>query len=271
MTMFKKVFGNQMAASESHQQDIATPPEPEPQLEVEEDIARRPVRSQPMFVPVPQVLSIKEEENAARRAEKLADQQERMRVRTAAPKAPVQPASQAEVPAQFPSATAGAAPPTPPAASTPARPAGRARTRLLGFGQPDDAVADPMAGPAVTPAARQYPTGWIVVVSGPGRGHFFPLFSGVSTIGRDAEQAIALDFGDMTVSRENHAAIAYDSEDNQFYIGHGGKSNIIRLNSRPVLSTEQLHNGDRLRIGETVLQFVAFCGPDFDWTVEDHD
>jgi len=128
-----------------------------------------------------------------------------------------------------------------------------------------------MAGPSVAKQAKKFPTGWIVIVSGHGAGQYFPLFNGVSTIGRDAAQAIPLDFGDMTISRENHAAIAYDEEDNQFYIGHGGKSNIIRLNGRPVLSTETLGHGDTLRIGETVLRFAAFCGPDFNWAAVQND
>jgi pSer/pThr/pTyr-binding forkhead associated (FHA) protein len=69
----------------------------------------------------------------------------------------------------------------------------------------------------------------------------------------------------MAISRENHAAIAYDEEQSAFFIGHGGKANIVRLNGRPVLSTEELSTGDRIRIGETTLQFVAMCGPEFNW------
>ena len=39
----------------------------------------------------------------------------------------------------------------------------------------------------------------------------------------------------------------------------------IRLNGKPVLSTEELANGDLVRIGETTLKFVALCGEDFTW------
>ena len=74
-----------------------------------------------------------------------------------------------------------------------------------------------------------------------------------------------LDFGDTSISRDNHAVIAFDSEQCRFFMGHGGKANLVRLNDMPVLSTEALEDGDFIRIGETTLKFVALCGPDFTW------
>ena len=103
------------------------------------------------------------------------------------------------------------------------------------------------------------------MTTGPGRGSAFTLFNGVSKIGRAEDQTVALDFGDNSISRDNHAAIAFDSETRKFFLGHGGKSNIVRLNDKPVLSTEEIMNGDTIRIGETTLTFVSFCGADFSW------
>lgn len=148
------------------------------------------------------------------------------------------------------------------------RRAGRVKTRLLGFNASEDFdVADPLqtAKPAPQAQAAPFPVGWFVVVRGPGRGHAFALHSGVTLIGRGEDQGIRLDFGDTSISRQNHAAIAYDDEQNGFYLGHGGKSNIIRLNDRPVLSTEEVRTGDLVRIGETTLRLVALCGADFNW------
>ena len=108
--------------------------------------------------------------------------------------------------------------------------------------------------------------GWIVVTDGPGRGASFALTGGVASIGRGADQAIALDFGDVSISRQGHASIAYDDQENRFYLGHGGKANLVRLNGRPVVSTEDLADGDEIAIGETVLRFVALCGGAFAWT-----
>src|SRR5262245_51039759 len=38
--------------------------------------------------------------------------------------------------------------------------------------------------------------GWVVVVRGPGKGNFCPVFVGMNSVGRDAGQRVALNFGD---------------------------------------------------------------------------
>ena len=145
--------------------------------------------------------------------------------------------------------------------------AGRVKTRLLGFqpGETDDKdIFDAKSNQPTQP--DQYPVGWFVVVQGSGRGSSFSLHAGVSLIGRGEDQAVRLNFGDTSISRDNHASVAFDDEQNKFYLGHGGKSNIVRLNDKPVLSTEELLDGDVIRIGETTLRFTALCGSDFNWT-----
>lgn len=149
------------------------------------------------------------------------------------------------------------------------RRSGRTKTRLLGFEHSDGKIEDIFAnatGDVSGSTVSYQAVGWIVVVSGPGRGHSMPLNCGVSQIGRGDDQAIQLDFGDNSISRSNHASIAYDEESRQFFIGHGGKSNIVRLNDSPVLSTEKMVDGDRIRMGETTLQLVAFCDENFSWS-----
>ncbi|MBY6068933.1 FHA domain-containing protein [Leisingera aquaemixtae] len=145
--------------------------------------------------------------------------------------------------------------------------AGRVKTRLLGFSPAQAPGSDPFSRSAegAAPGYTQFPVGWLAVVQGPGRGAAFTLFSGVSVIGRGEDQTVRLDFGDNSISRDNHAAIAYDPEQKSFYIGHGGKANLVRRNGRPVLSTEELAAGDVIRIGETTLRFVPLCGADFGW------
>lgn len=152
-----------------------------------------------------------------------------------------------------------------------ARRAGRVKTRLLGFDSSAGANADPFESGQAAPTAAvvRFPVGWIVVVGGPGRGASFTLFNGVSAIGRGDDQPVKLDFGDTSISRTNHAVVAYDSEQRKFFLGHGGKANIVRLNGKPVLSTEELNHDDLIRIGETTLRFLALCGADFDWADEE--
>lgn len=148
------------------------------------------------------------------------------------------------------------------------RRAGRVKTRLLGFDSSSGLGTDPFESgqTAQTASVVRFPVGWIVVVGGPGRGASFTLFNGVSAIGRGDDQPVKLDFGDTSISRSNHAVVAYDNEQRKFFLGHGGKANIVRLNGKPVLSTEELGHNDIIRIGETTLRFLALCGADFDWS-----
>lgn len=147
----------------------------------------------------------------------------------------------------------------------------RVKTRLIGFHSEPEAQDPFAAAPSASVAAPMFPIGWLVVVEGPGRGAAFTITAGLSTIGRDEDQTVSLDFGDTSISRERHASVAYDEEDNRVYVGHGGKSNLVRLNGKPLLSTEELNHGDTLKIGRTILSYVAFCTPDFSWQTEAED
>ena len=144
----------------------------------------------------------------------------------------------------------------------------RAKTRLLGFESAQDDSSNPFSTATTSPVssvAQPFAVGWIAVTDGPGRGNSFALHTGVSQIGRGEDQAVRLNYGDNSISRSNHAAIAYDHEQNKFFLGHGGKANLVRLNGNPVLSTEELCDGDIVEIGETKLRFVAFCDTTFNW------
>lgn len=170
-----------------------------------------------------------------------------------------------ELPETAPDATAAAA--SAAAARSPAR-SRRTKTRLIGFEKSDGDVVDLFNdAPKAAPTQRvKFPVGWIVVAKGPGRGESFSLMAGMSQIGRGEDQAVQLDFGDNSISRTNHAAIVYDPESKEFLLGHGGKSNIVRLNNKPLISNETLQTGDIIRIGETVLRFVALCDKTFNWS-----
>ena len=155
----------------------------------------------------------------------------------------------------------------------------RSKTRILGFDmQPASVVPlfDDTEKPAIPQAPAEpgqgyvmFPAGWLIVKAGAGRGTAFALTQGVSQIGRGSDQTVALDFGDMAISRQNHAAIAYDAGTHQFHIGHGGKSNLVRLNGKPLLSTEVVRDGDEIQIGETTLLLKVLCTPSFNWSASD--
>jgi hypothetical protein len=169
----------------------------------------------------------------------------------------------------------------PASAPAPDRAARRNKTRLIGFDTAEGSVVDlfddqeeaapAMEGLEAAPAAaaQSFPVGWAVVIHGPGRGNAFPLSAGMSSVGRGEGQTVRLDFGDAAISREGHAHIAYDPEVRTFLLGQGGKSNIVRLNGRAVVSTEPMEDGAQIKIGETILMLKTLCGPDFDWADTD--
>ena len=152
---------------------------------------------------------------------------------------------------------------------------GRNTTRLLGFDNAAGSKADLFDAPQDETPARQetedggavsrFPVGWLVVIEGPGLGHAFTLGGGLSQIGRGEGQRIRLDFGDTAISRENHAAVAYDDEDHSLTIAQGGKANLVRLNGKPLLSNETLEDGDIIKIGATRLRVVQLCNRAFNW------
>ncbi|MBM7067976.1 FHA domain-containing protein [Actibacterium sp. 188UL27-1] len=182
----------------------------------------------------------------------------------AAPAPAPQPRQRATVPTTRGKQAAAAASPESGAQRRPSR----TKTRLLGFEKTESDVVDLFDGSSKSAQVgrAKFPVGWLIVTEGPGRGESFALVAGMSQIGRGEDQAVQLDFGDTAISRTNHAAVAYDPETHKFLLGHGGKSNIVRLNDMPVISTEPMGDGDIIRLGETTLRFVALCNDTFNWS-----
>ncbi len=158
--------------------------------------------------------------------------------------------------------------PTPSIDASSAPGGGRAKTRILGF-HAQELDVDAFGTAEKANKGPQLPAGFLVVIDGPGRGAYFAVSTSVSAIGRGSDQDIALDFGDESISREGHASVVYDEEQNLFFLGHGNKANVVRRNGTPVLTTEELIHGDLIRIGKTSLRFHAFCGEEFTWADTD--
>lgn len=156
-------------------------------------------------------------------------------------------------------------PPAPPEIAPPPRTLGAAVSAVPTAAAQPQPMTAPVAQTRTPTAMGALPVGFLVVVGGPGRGAHFALEAGVSQIGRGPDEDIPLTFGDSAIARHAHASVAFDAEACAFYVGHGGTKNMVRLNGKPVLSTEALHSHDILRVGETSLMFVALCGEAFDW------
>jgi hypothetical protein len=122
--------------------------------------------------------------------------------------------------------------------------------------------------PAPAPATLNDPVvGWLVVTEGPGRGRSLEIGIGANSIGRDARQKIALNFGDDTIHRTQHATLVFDPKSRNFFLQAGSDSrNLTYIEDALVLAPVQLRGGEIIVIGQTKLVFVAFCGPNFSWS-----
>lgn len=107
--------------------------------------------------------------------------------------------------------------------------------------------------------------GWLVVVTGTGRGHALPLGYGMNEIGRHPEQRVPLVFGDLGISEHRHAILTYDPRGRKYYLQHGESKNLTYLNGQPVLIPTELHGDEHIELGQTTLRFMPLCGQDFDW------
>lgn len=105
--------------------------------------------------------------------------------------------------------------------------------------------------------------GWLVCIDGPEKGTDFRVHNGYNYIGREIGDIHISN--DLQISREKHAMIAYDADDNAFYFGPADGRNIIKLNGRSVFNAEQIHAYDVIKIGTTKLLFVPLCSDQFTW------
>ena len=116
-----------------------------------------------------------------------------------------------------------------------------------------------------SPTPRTSRSAILKVVDGPGKGQERPVFSGTNQVGRSADNRIPLDFGDNTISRQQHAVIAYDACDGEFRIFDGGKQNPVHVNGERLsgdrAAVRRRHDQDRPRPRCASRGFGGWQGP----------
>ncbi len=108
--------------------------------------------------------------------------------------------------------------------------------------------------------------GWLVVIAGPGRGRSLEIGPGVNNIGRAVGQKLCLNFGDLQISREAHAALIYDPRSHRFFLKNGEVRSLTYVDDEVVLAPIELKGGETIGIGDTRLRFVRLCDADFNWS-----
>ena len=118
--------------------------------------------------------------------------------------------------------------------------------------------------PGMNEKASQPVTGWLVCIDGPEKGKDYRIHEEYNYIGRSSKMDVAIE-GDPTISRENHAIIAYDTVEKIFYFAPVSGASIVRHNGRAVLGSVEVKGGDRIQIGKCTFLFVPLCGENFQW------
>lgn len=106
--------------------------------------------------------------------------------------------------------------------------------------------------------------GWLVCVEGPNKGKDYHLWARINSIGRGESNDICID-GDGTISKEQHARLAYDSRHNSFQLIPGNSVNNIYLNDEPIYIPVKLNAYDIIELGESKMLFVPLCCERFQW------
>lgn len=99
-------------------------------------------------------------------------------------------------------------------------------------------------------ASRKHRVGKLVIISGKNAGKEYQCYSSSTFIGRNKENHVTL--LDTAASRR-HARI--ERRNGDFILEDMDSTNGTILNQKPV-TREILHHGDKIQIGETVLQFL---------------
>lgn len=106
--------------------------------------------------------------------------------------------------------------------------------------------------------------GWLVCIEGPEKGMDYRIYGRNNTIGRSEAMDICIK-GDITISRENHARLAYDEKHNAFHLIPGDSTNTIYLNDEPVYVPTRLNEYDVIEFGDCKFIFISLCNEHFTW------
>ena len=106
-------------------------------------------------------------------------------------------------------------------------------------------------------------TGWLVCIEGPDFGRCFPLYHGENALGRDANNAVCLE-RDEAVKMAVHCVIQYAYETASFYL-IPEKDLPVFVNEVRLEAPVSIRTGDLIRVGSSLMEFVAFCVGDHKW------
>ena len=99
----------------------------------------------------------------------------------------------------------------------------------------------------------------LVVIEGPGQGIHFPLTEPLVSVGRD--DTCTFQVLDALVSRK-HLQVRLDVTSGKHVAGDYRSAHGVFVNDKQIVLDTVLNDGDRIRIGQTTLMYLAVDHPD---------
>lgn len=112
--------------------------------------------------------------------------------------------------------------------------------------------------------------GWLVCSKGPDAGSDYKIHGGKNFIGRGEDMDIKI-LGDNSISKRNHAVLAYDIKLDKAMLLPGDSEGMVYLGGEAVYLPTKLHSYDKIEIGNSLFVYVALCDGQFAWDEEDKE
>ena len=103
---------------------------------------------------------------------------------------------------------------------------------------------------------NDYVTGWLVCVKGREKGRDYRLHHGINRHGRSMDMEVFF------------SEDRYDGKSNHIYIVPG-KGTLTYVNQELLEKQRVLRSGDRLYIGDSIFEFIAYCREGHTWEEEE--
>jgi pSer/pThr/pTyr-binding forkhead associated (FHA) protein len=132
---------------------------------------------------------------------------------------------------------------------------GGGETRIRRQGEPvsADDTLDDISTQLIRDKSNQV-VGKLTVTDGPGAGNSVKIYTGTNQIGRGNDMRVQINFGDDTISRQQHAVITFDGKNLEARIYDGGKPGGVWVNGTRVTGDQPIKFGDMIKLGETTLK-----------------
>lgn len=106
--------------------------------------------------------------------------------------------------------------------------------------------------------------GWLVCIDGPEKGKDYRITVGRNFIGRNSDRQINIQL-DESISRDIHAEIMFEPNEQQFMFVNGNSAELSYLNGKVIVGHQILTRFDKIAMGKSKFLFVPLCGDDFNW------